>query len=169
MFALLSRIGENNAVVVSQKTLSKLLGYDDRTVRRAVAMLRENNWLETRSFGERGGVQAYIVNDRIAWHGERDGIRYSLFSATVLVSSDEQPDRDELGQQAALIPVPAMHPGEKQLVSGPGLPPPSEPGLPGLEPDLPAIDMADPDDVAALRSDFARRLGADPETGEVFE
>lgn len=35
--------------------------------------------------------------------------------------------------------LPRMFPGEQQLPAGPGLPPPSEPALPGLEADLPAI------------------------------
>ena len=32
-----------------------------------------------------------------------------------------------------------MHPGEKQLPTGPGQPPPSEPSIPGFRPDLPSL------------------------------
>lgn len=84
-----------------------------------------------------GTANAYIVNDRIAWSGARDGMRYSLFSAAVVVSADEQPDRASLGSQPSLERVPTVYPGEQQLPTGVGLPPPSQPSLEGLEPDLP--------------------------------
>ena len=83
-------------------------------------------------------MNAYIVNDRVAWTGKRDGIRYSLFSAAVVVSEEEQPDRESLGHQAALRRIPDLLPGEMQLPSGEGLPPVSQPILEGMEPDLPA-------------------------------
>ena len=65
-------------------------------------MLRKDNWIETRQIGGRGTVNAYVINDRIAWNGKRDGIRYSLFSARVIASEEEQPDRQDLGQQPPL-------------------------------------------------------------------
>ena len=79
-------------------------------------------------------------------------IRYSLFSAAVLIADDEQPDREELGAQPALHRLPNLFPGERQLPSGPGLPPPSEPSLPGMEPDLPAIEQPDGLDTSALHT-----------------
>src|SRR3546814_2211481 len=36
----------------------------------------------------------------------REGLRYSLFSATVVVSDSEQPDRDTLGKQEPLRRLP---------------------------------------------------------------
>jgi hypothetical protein len=33
--------------------------------------------------------------------------------------------------------IPVLFPGEQQLPTGDGLPPPSQPSIPGLEPDLP--------------------------------
>src|SRR3546814_2857063 len=84
-------------------------------------------WVEVRQIGPTGTTCAYIINDRVAWTGKRDGIRYSLFSAAVLIADDEQPDREELGAQPALHRLPNLFPGERQLPSGPGLPPPSEP------------------------------------------
>lgn len=146
MHLLLSRMGENNAVIISQKTIATLLDCDTRTVRRAVAMLRDHHWIEMRQVGDRGTVNAYIINDRVAWSGKRDGIRYSLFSANVIINDQEQPDRDNLDQQQPLKRLPRMYPDERQLPSGDGLPPPSEPALPGMEPDLPAASVANPDE-----------------------
>lgn len=138
MHLLVSQLGEHNAVVISQKNLASLVGVTDRTVRNALKLLQAENWIEIRQIGKNGTVNAYIVNDRVAWKGKRDGIRYSLFSATIIASDDEQPDQDQLNEQNPLRKLPSLFHGEHQLPSGEGLPPPSEPSLPGMEPDLPA-------------------------------
>jgi len=138
MHILVSQLGEHNAVVISQKNLAQLIGVTDRTVRNALKLLREDNWIEVRQIGQNGTVNAYIINDRVAWTGKRDGIRYSLFTASVVASDDEQPDCGELGQQEPLRRLPSLYRDEQQLPSGDGLSPPSEPSLPGMEPDLPA-------------------------------
>lgn len=139
MHLLVSQLGEHNAVVISQKNLAKLVGVTDRTVRNSLKLLRAENWIEIRQIGQNGTVNAYVVNDRIAWQGKRDAIRYSLFSATVIASTDEQPDVDSLGQQEPLRKLPQM--GERQLPSGDGLAPPSQPFLDGMEIDLPAVNQ----------------------------
>lgn len=138
MHVLVARVGPHNAVVVSQNTLMALTKASRRTVQRALAVLVEDRWIEVRQVGQNGTVNAYIINDRVAWNGKRDGIRYSLFSASVVVSEEEQPDREQIGHQEPLRRVPSIGRGEQQLPTGPGLSPPSEPPFPGLEPDLPA-------------------------------
>lgn len=135
---LTARVGEHNAVVVSQRTLAEATGMSLSTVKRAIAVLRAGNWVEVRQIGPTGTAAAYVLNDRVAWSGPREGIRYSLFSAAVIVSDVEQPDREQLGQQPSLLTLPTVYPGERQLPTGPGQPPPSQPSIPGMEPDLPA-------------------------------
>lgn len=140
MHILTARVGENNAVVISHKTLGSLMKVKSiTTVKTALQVLQDDRWIEIRQIGDRGTVNAYVLNDRVAWTGPRDGIRYSLFSATVVVSDEEQPDRESLGQQAALRRIPSLLEGERQLPTGEGLPPPSEPSLPWLEQDLPSV------------------------------
>ena len=139
MHILTARVGEHNAVVVSQKTLSALMKCSRRTVQRAVDVLVEDRWIEVRQIGENGTVNAHIINDRVAWSGKRDGIRYSLFTAAVIVSDEEQPDRDQIDHQEPLRRLPSLFRGEQQLPSGNGLPPPSQPFLDGMEPDLPTF------------------------------
>jgi DNA-binding transcriptional MocR family regulator len=143
---MISNMGRHNALVASQATLASLLGCSAKTIRRNLDILIEHNWIEVRQVGPSGNGSAYIVNSRVAWSGKRDGIRYALFEAAVLVSDAEQPDRDEIGVQPPLEAVPLMLPGERQLPTGDGLPPPSEPTLPGLEPDLPARHQMDIED-----------------------
>lgn len=143
MHILTARVGENNAVVVSQKNLMKLTGSSRRTVQRALDVLSKDRWIEVRQIGQNGTVNAYIINDRVAWSGKRDGIRYSLFTAAVIVSDDEQPDRDSLGYQEPLRRLPSLYRDERQLPSGDGLSPPSEPPFPGMEPDLPSKSVGE--------------------------
>ncbi|HBA4320440.1 TPA: helix-turn-helix domain-containing protein [Escherichia coli] len=135
---LVAQMGHQNAVVISQKTLAKLLGVNERTVRRAVADLVEERWIQVVRLG-RGKEAAYVVNDRVAWGQPRDQLRLSVFSAAVVVDFDDQ-DEALLGH-GDLRRIPTLYPGEQQLPSGPGEEPPSQPAFPGLEPDLPHIDM----------------------------
>jgi hypothetical protein len=143
MHLLVARMGDHNAVVVSQKVLAQLMKCHVNTVGTAIRDLAAGRWIEVRQIGERGTVNAYIVNDRVAWSGPRDGIRHSLFSAAVVISEEEQPDRHELGQQPPLRKLPRMFPRERQLPSGDGLPPPSQPSLPDMEPDLPSLSQTE--------------------------
>lgn len=144
MHLITARIGENNAVVMSIPTIMQLMDASRPTVVRAIKLLRDDNWVQTVQIGGSGTANAYVVNDRVAWNGKRDGIRFSLFSATVIVSSTEQPEDFEQSNSSPLRTIPSIYPSEQQLPSGEGLPPPSQPFLDGLEPDLPSIEIPDP-------------------------
>lgn len=141
MHVIVGNMGRHNALVASIPTLQKMMDCSRNTVLRAINVLKEQNWIEVRQIGGAGTANAYIVNDRVAWSGKRDGIRYSLFSAAILISDEEQPDRDKLETQAPLKRLPSLYPGERQLPSGDGLPPPSQPFFEGMEPALPATEQ----------------------------
>jgi DNA-binding transcriptional MocR family regulator len=146
MHALVSRVADHNAVVISQGVLADIVGASRQGVQKALKILERDRWIEIRQVGDRATVNAYVVNDRVAWFGDREGRKYSLFSATVIVSSEEQADADSLDDlhRKPLRKLPMIYPGERQLPTGDGLPPPSQPSFPGLEPDLPAR-QADPE------------------------
>lgn len=137
MMLLASRVGEHNAVVASQPTLAKLMGVHPNTISKATKLLAAERWLEIRRVSGSGSTNAYVLNDRVVWSGPRDGLRYSLFSATVIASDEEQPDRAELGAQQPLRKLPRTD--EMQIAHGEGLPPPSQPFLSGMEPELPSV------------------------------
>jgi len=141
MHVIVGNMGRHNALVASVPNLQRMMGCSRNTVLRALNVLKEQNWIEVRRLGGVGTTNAYVVNDRVAWSGSRDGIRYSLFSAAVLVSDDEQPDKAEIGTQPPLERVPALYPGESLLPTGDGLPPPSQPAFEGLETELPARQL----------------------------
>jgi len=144
---LVAQMGNQNAVVISQKLLSKLLGVSDRTIRTAISALVAENWIQAVRIG-RGKESAYVVNDRVAWGQPRDQLRLSVFSAAIVADFDEQ-DEGLLGH-GDLRRIPTIFPGERQLPTGPGEAPPSQPFIGGMEPDLPA-----------------RKI--DPETGEILQ
>jgi Helix-turn-helix domain len=134
---LVAQMGHQNAVVVSQKTLAKLMGLHERTVRRAIADLVEEKWIQVIQLNGPGTVSAYVINDRVAWGQPRDQLRLSVFSANVVADAEDQ-DAATL-EHGALRRIPVWYPGEQQLPTGPGEDPPAQASIPGMEPDLPAL------------------------------
>lgn len=136
MHLLVANVGDENAVIASQKNLARMMGVKSvNTVKAALKVLTEGRWIQVVRLGDRGGVNAYVLNSTVAWGEKRENIRYARFTAEVIVSSDEQPE-EVSNKQEALHKLPYI--GEVQLPSGDGLPPPSQPSFSGLEPKLPA-------------------------------
>jgi hypothetical protein len=138
LLILVGRMGDRNAVGISQKTIAKLMGCSVDTVQRAVRDLAEENYVQVVRMNGPGTVAAYVVNDRVAWGQPRDELRLSVFSATLVADAADQPE-SVINDTRPLKKLPRMLPGERQLPSGEGLPPPSEPTLPGMEPNIPAL------------------------------
>jgi hypothetical protein len=129
------------------------------TVKKCVAILRDGNWIDVVRVGsERGGVNAYVVNRRVAWADKRENQQYAIFDARIITSTSEQ-DRDVMAFQEPLNQLPNF--GEFQIPMGDGLPPPNQPTIEGLEPDLPAIGKSKAADDAVrdrLEADGQQRL-----------
>ena len=143
---LVAQMGHQNAVVVSQKTLAKLMGIHERTVRRAVADLVEDRWIAVIRIGS-GKEAAYVVNDRVAWVSPRPVAAVGVLGHGRGRHRDQDP---ATLAHADLRRIPTLYPGERQLPTGPGEPP-SQPIFEGMDPDLPTISHA----------------RVDPETGEL--
>jgi hypothetical protein len=166
MHQLVANMGAQNAVVVNQKTLAKMMKCNVRTVQRAIDDLVADRWIDAVSLGGAGTVNAYIVNDQVAWGEKRNDMpRLSLFSAAVVANLDDQDPA--MLTRSSLRKIPVLHPSEMQLPSGPGEDPPSQPSIPGFEQDLPAITAAaeqwshlrnaTPDELAAERDRMIAR------------
>ena len=137
MHLLVANMGKDGAVVVSQTTLASLMDVSLNTVKRSLTVLSQECWIDVVRVGsERGGVNAYVVNRRVAWADKRENQRYAAFDARILVSEAEQdaPISDERSQ---LRQLPSLSPGDMQLPHGEGLPPPSQKPL--VDADLPSI------------------------------
>jgi len=147
---------DQNALVISQSVLAKRLGVSTRTVATAITDLSASQWIQIVRLGK-GKECAYVVNDRVAWDKPREKLSLSLFSARVVADAEDQ---DEL-EGPPLKRIPVLFPGERQLPSGPGEEPPSQPTIPGFEPDLPSL-------TTELEARGQMRLEhIDPVTGEI--
>lgn len=150
LHVLVWQMGEQNAVVVPQKILAELMGVSVRTISTAIGDLVYGHWIQVVRIGK-GKECAYVINDKVAWSDKRDKLPLSLFSATIV--ADKRDQDEDPSPQIPLRRIPALYPMERQLPSGPGEDPPSQPALEGLEPDLPAT-----------RQKLER---IDPKTGEI--
>ena len=139
---LVANMDRSGALVASQATLATLMGVSVATVKRALVVLSDECWIDIVRVGsERGGVNAYVVNRRVAWADRRENQRYAAFDARILVSEAEQ-DAPIQDARPPLRQLPSLAPGDMQLPHGEGMPPPSQPPL--VEADLPAL-RRDPD------------------------
>lgn len=139
---LVAHMGDQNAVVISQKVLAQIMQRSPDTVQRALKDLAAEKWVQVVKIGK-GKECAYVINDQVAWGEARSNLRLSMFSARVIADVEDQ-DPITL-DSAPLRKIPALYKGENQLPSGPGLPPPSQPSFDGMEPDLPATVRAEPE------------------------
>jgi DNA-binding transcriptional regulator YhcF (GntR family) len=154
---LVANMHHQNAVVAPQTVLAKLMGCSVDTVQRAIRDLVAEQWIQVVRLGK-GKEAAYVVNDRVAWGQPRDQLRLSTFSATVVADIEDQ---DAYTLDAAnLRRIPTLYPGERQLPTGPGEDPPSQPSIEGMEPDLPAL-QGDAADRAELEKRGQKRLTED--------
>lgn len=134
---IVANMNSRGALIASQTTLAELSGTSVSTVKRAVKVLVDEQWIQTIRIGsERGGALAYVVNRRVAWADKRANGQYALFDARVLVSEKDNPQGLE---GPDLTRIPSMSPGDQQLSDGEGETPPSQPSIEGLEPDLPHL------------------------------
>jgi DNA-binding transcriptional regulator YhcF (GntR family) len=134
---LVAHMERTGAVVASYATLAKITGMSVATVRRALDDLKADRWIETVQIGGKGGANAYVINSRVAWALGRDKLHMAAFTARVIADAEEQQQIDD----TPLRRIPMLHPGEFQLPTGEGEDPPSQPSIPGIEPDLPAITI----------------------------
>lgn len=148
---LVANMEASGAVVASYATLAKITGMSVATVRRAIDDLKADRWIEVVQIGGKGGANAFIINSRVAWAQGRDKLPLAAFSARVIVDREEQQQIDT----TPLRRIPVLQQGEMQLPTGPGVEPPSQPSIPGMEPDLPAVGER-PDPWADVRHDDAQ-------------
>lgn len=132
LHVLVAQMNQQAAVVASRATLAALTRCSEATTKRAIATLKAERWIEVVQLGGKGGVNAYVINSRVAWADRRDRLPEAIFTATVLARRDEQDAIDS----APLRRIPALYPGERQLPTGEGSAPDT-----GGDFDLPSIQI----------------------------
>lgn len=140
---LLCRLaGDDDSVVASQRVLAERLGVSKSTINRALANAAAAQYIEIIRLGATAtGACAYRLNSRVHWTKNSEGKATSAFRAVVLASADDQPAIES----APLRRVPMIRHGEIPLPTGPGLPPPSQPGLDGIPPSAVFTDPSHPE------------------------
>lgn len=111
---LVAEMGRGNAVVVSHKTMAKLLGFSDRAIRNGVTVLEQGNWVQVVRLGA-GRECAYVLNSRVAWTEKRDNLRLARFSAEVIADLADQPANGI--SEAPLHQIPQSFDGEIDIPS----------------------------------------------------
>lgn len=108
---LVSVMGHQNAVVISQKNIAAALGCSVDTVQRSASRLVKDRWIQIVQLGSTGTVNAYVVNDQVAWGERRDLLQgVSVFSAQVVATRADQPASTM--EQGELRRVPALYPAK---------------------------------------------------------
>ena len=78
---------QENALIVSQETLSEYFGISKRTIIRQLNVLKEKGFIE---IIKSGTTNVYLVNANIAWTSYANKREYAQFKANVFVSKSEQ-------------------------------------------------------------------------------
>lgn len=137
MHHLVAHMDQSAAVVASYATLAKICNFSVATVRRAVDDLKSRQWIQVVQIGGKGAANAFVVNSRVAWAANREMLPLAAFTARVLASPEEQDAETIDGPPLRRVPI--LRAGERQLPTGPGEDPPSQPAIEGMEPDLPSV------------------------------
>jgi hypothetical protein len=136
---MVANMGAQNALVISQDLIAKMLDCSLSTDKRAVSELQKRSWIQVVDMGK-GTTKAYVVNAAVAWAQKREQLHTAVFAATVVADLDDQTEPLEQLTKKSLKRIPTLYPGEQQLPAGDGLDPPSEQYLDGLTPDLPFLE-----------------------------
>jgi hypothetical protein len=155
MHQFVANMGHQNVVVISQKTLAKLVRCSRATVQRALEDLEKGRWIQVIRLNGPGTVAAYVVNSAVAWGEHREHIgRLSVFHATVIADAEDQPEGALARRDLRKVPV--IVPPEAALPAGDG-----EPGaqiaLPGMEP----VIQAAPQPVTPATADLSPENAAE--------
>jgi hypothetical protein len=119
MHHLVSMMGHQNAVVISQKTLGKVMGCDERTIRRAINDLIKGKWIQVVQIGSTGTINAYVVNAAVAWGEKREHIgRLAVFQAQVVADAADQQTSVDIRPDLRRVPI--IYPPEEALPVGDG-------------------------------------------------
>lgn len=121
MTSLVKVMNKQNAVMISQESLAKLTKLSKPTIKRAVALLREQQWIDVLKVGT---ANVYRVNSGVFWTARADG-RWASFSAEVILNFDEQDERTKAAPVNPPKPIlrhtPFLHADEEVVVANTAL------------------------------------------------
>lgn len=84
---LTNNMDEYNAVICSYKVLQETFEISPDTVRRAIKILREKNYVDVYKTGT---SNVYAINKNIVWNSWGTNYEYAKFGANIILSESEQ-------------------------------------------------------------------------------
>lgn len=125
MYFFFEKMGKDNAVVCSYKTLEEITSTSRATVGRAIKALRDGKWLQTVKLGS---ATAYVVNEQVAWQTHASKRQYAIFRAVVVATDSENKEIKEVSDSTKLrrVPIVMREEQERGLISNEELPPPDQ-------------------------------------------
>lgn len=112
-----------SAVTISNTALAAIIGRSRATITRAIKHLSDHCYVQ---IVKTGNVNTYVVNERIAFAGNR-GQRSAVFSATVVAHESEQEEGWDSVRKLKTVPI--IYEQERVLLSDERLPPPDQTDL----------------------------------------
>jgi hypothetical protein len=117
---MVENMSRSNAFMASQQSIAKALGVTSRAIKTAVAELETQKFVQIIKIGT---ANAYIVNTKVAWQGNR-GARFAHFHADIVAYEVEQ-SRD-IDDTTPLNQIPRLEEGERLLVGNEPIEPPDQ-------------------------------------------
>ena len=118
---LMTNMGRNNALAVSQAVIASKVGVTIAAVNRAIKVLNDRRFIEVVKVAN---LRVYRVNTRVAWQGNR-GERFAHFMADIIAFEGEQGGAS-LDNLEPLKQVPVLDDGERYLVGNEPVDPPDQ-------------------------------------------
>lgn len=150
MHQLVAVMDRQNAVAISHGTLADLVGMHQTTIKKALKYLKDNRWIQVVQLGQRGTVNAYVINTEVAWADYRENKKLAIFSARIVADAADQ-DEAALNPRKPLRKIPIIYPPEEALPVG-DLRPGDQASLPGFEPVVVGQPF-EPGDMTEIKND----------------
>jgi hypothetical protein len=117
---MVENMSRSNAFMASQQSIAKSLGVSAVGVKKAVAVLETLKFIQIIKIGT---ANAYIVNTKVAWQGNR-GARFAHFHADIIGYEVEQ--SRNIDDVSPLNQIPRLEDGERLLVGNEKIDPPDQ-------------------------------------------
>lgn len=86
LMTLVKQMNKANSVMISNESLERICGVSNSTIKRAIKVLREQQWIDVLKVGT---SNVYRVNSNVFWQDRADG-KWASFQAQVVLNFDEQ-------------------------------------------------------------------------------
>lgn len=101
-FFFCENMNGNNSIACSYKVLEEYFGASRMSVYRAIKLLKERNFID---ISKMGNVNVYHLNEQLVWRKAKNKRKYAKFSATIILSEEEQNNHKQIKKEMQKINV----------------------------------------------------------------